>query len=207
MLWNIETIIALLFVVSFHEASHAWVAYKLGDSTAKHAGRLTLNPVAHLSLLGTAMLLLIGLGWGKPVPVNAQNFKNPSRDSAIVSLAGPMSNLLLAFAFAVPLRYLDLSSIPFFYSFFGAIFSWSIILMIFNLIPIPPLDGADALSLVMPAKARRKYFEFLHKHGSVLLLLALADFYLLPAIADFSLIRTGIGYAFTFLSSGILIGT
>src|SRR4051794_28802693 len=93
---NPAYIIAILFALSFHEAAHAWMANKLGDSTAKIEGRLTLNPLAHLDPIGTLLFIAVGFGWGKPVPVNPYYFRNPKRDSALTALAGPVSNLILA---------------------------------------------------------------------------------------------------------------
>src|SRR4051812_8481457 len=89
-------LIAILFALSFHEAAHAWMALRLGDATAKLAGRLTLNPLAHLDPLGTILFVIVGFGWGKPVPVNPYYFRQPKRDNALVALAGPVSNLILA---------------------------------------------------------------------------------------------------------------
>jgi len=140
-------IIAITFSLTIHEFSHAYVANKLGDSTAKLMGRLTLNPLAHLDLMGTVFLLLAGFGWGKPVMVNPHNFKSPALDNLTVSLAGPISNLLLAVIFGLILRFLPMPSMV--ENLFFIIIFYNLVFMIFNLLPIPPLDGSKVLGLFM----------------------------------------------------------
>ena len=138
----------LIFALSFHEFAHAWMAYRCGDNTAARMGRLTLNPLAHLDIFGSMMILFVGFGWAKPVPVDSNSLNNPRIDMMKVAAAGPISNLLLAFAGGLIFRFL--SSTP--------IFSESILLMvyyftyinislaIFNLIPVSPLDGSQIFS-------------------------------------------------------------
>jgi Zn-dependent protease len=140
-------IAALILALTVHEFAHAWAADKLGDSTAKHMGRLTLNPLAHLDPIGSIFLLLAGFGWGKPVPVNDRNFKNPAIDTLKVSVSGPLSNLLLAVIFAIPIRFLDLPANT--NLLFQVIVSINLILMTFNLLPIPPLDGSSILRIFL----------------------------------------------------------
>ncbi len=174
-------IIAVLAALTIHEYAHGWVAYKLGDPTAKHEGRLTLNPIAHLDPLGTLMFLFVRFGWGKPVPVNPRYFKHYRRDSALVALAGPASNLLLAFAvfalylFVAPrgtqfLAVPDSGPLP---SFFFSILTTSILinlgLMAFNLLPIAPLDGSKILAAFIPLKYEDQY-EQLMRYGAYILL-------------------------------------
>ena len=138
----------LVFALSFHEFAHGWMANRLGDPTAKHQGRLTLNPLAHLDLMGTLMLYFAGFGWAKPVPVNGGNLVSPRTDMMKIAFAGPASNLLLAVIGGVLLRILIGSSL--FHEaiivtliFFTQI---NIALAVFNLIPIPPLDGSQIFS-------------------------------------------------------------
>lgn len=140
-------IAALVLALSWHEAAHALVARQLGDDTAEQMGRITLNPLAHLDPLGTVALLIAGVGWGRPVPVNPNNFENPKLDNLKVALAGPISNLVLALIFAA-LNFLfrpepgSLAGI-----FTTMIIQYNLILMFFNLIPIPPLDGSKIIHL------------------------------------------------------------
>ncbi len=160
-------LVALLFALSVHEMSHALMANWLGDPTSKNAGRVSLNPLAHLEPWGVLMLVLVGFGWGKPVRIDAQKLKpNPRVGMALVALAGPVSNLLLAALLAIPLRFHWVSLLPqrvinvdflppeFQYFPFGQmlIFAvWlSLGLAIFNLIPINPLDGSRLWQVVLP---------------------------------------------------------
>jgi len=138
----------LIFALSFHEFAHAWMAYRCGDNTAARMGRLTLNPIAHLDIFGSMMILFVGFGWAKPVPVDSSSLNNPRIDLMKVAAAGPLSNLLLAFVGGLIFRFF--SNAP--------IFSESILLMvyyftyinislaIFNLIPVSPLDGSQIFS-------------------------------------------------------------
>lgn len=167
----IYVLIALLIALTFHEASHALVAYWLGDSTPKKMGRLSLNPFAHLDPLGALMILLIGLGWGKPVQIDAEKLKpGPKLGMALVAAAGPISNLLLAALFVIPLRLrlfplygnirIPLDFLPFgipaVYVGVGpllqAIVTLSLALAIFNLIPLNPLDGSRLWEIILPTK-------------------------------------------------------
>jgi Zn-dependent protease len=140
-------IIGIIVALTVHEYSHAWAAVKAGDMTPKLAGRLTLNPLAHLDPLGTVFLLLVGFGWGKPVPINPLNFKNPQRSQALISLAGPISNFILAIFFGTILRFLTIYNFTNIYliTILFYIIWINIILGTFNLIPIPPLDGSKVL--------------------------------------------------------------
>lgn len=137
----------LIIALAFHEAAHAFVAYKLGDSTAKMAGRLTVNPLKHLDPFGTLALIFFRFGWGKPVPVNPRNFKNPAVGNFLVALAGPATNILIALVlggitFLLPpnsLLTLVISTVVYI----------NILLAFFNLLPIPPLDGSKILGLFL----------------------------------------------------------
>jgi len=147
-------IVAILMAVSVHVFAHAAMAYYLGDSTAKDAGRLTLNPLAHLDLVGTLLLLFVGFGWGKPVPFDPLNFKNMRRDTALVAVAGPVANLLsliffgLIYKFVTPILGLN-NLLPLFLMW---LIIYNAVLMVFNLIPIPPLDGSKVLFSILPAR-------------------------------------------------------
>jgi len=161
-----------VLAVSFHEAAHAWAANRLGDPTAKELGRVTMNPAKHVDIIGSLVvplfLIVAGgfmFGWAKPVPVRIDNLNNPKRDNAIVSAAGPASNLLLALAAAFLLRILLLlpDAMSFFtepltYLCIGLIFI-NVILAVFNLIPIPPLDGSGVLAAFLPDEWAEKYLS------------------------------------------------
>ena len=155
---------AVLVGFTIHEFSHAFVAVKLGDSTPKDQGRLTLNPLAHIELIGLLMILLVGFGWARPVQVNPSNFKRPKNDEILVSLAGPFSNLLFGFVFGLLLKFL-LTTAPgvFEGGRSGTIllqvltyFIWiNLLLAVFNLFPIPPLDGSHILLSLVPDRYAR----------------------------------------------------
>ncbi|MDR2406047.1 MAG: site-2 protease family protein [Deltaproteobacteria bacterium] len=153
----------LLFSITIHEFSHALAAHLLGDNTAKDNGRLTLNPVKHLDLLGTLLILMsFFIGWAKPVPVDPRNFKNPGRDMSLVAVAGPLSNLLMVFLMAFIFNFFILTSfynhVPEFFqeplaSMVYIAFFLNIGLCFFNLLPIPPLDGFNIISYFLPPSA------------------------------------------------------
>lgn len=145
--------ISIILAISIHEYFHAWTAYSLGDPTAQYQGRLTVNPLAHLDPLGTILLLIVGFGWGKPVPFNPYNLRNQKWGPAIVGLAGPVSNFFMALIIGLILRFFPISNSDF-YLFLG-LFVWiNLILGIFNLIPIPPLDGSHIFLTAAPAKVK-----------------------------------------------------
>ncbi|MBT3477947.1 MAG: site-2 protease family protein [Candidatus Marinimicrobia bacterium] len=140
----------LLFALVFHEFSHGWVANKLGDPTAKYAGRLTLNPMAHLDMFGTLMILFVGFGWAKPVPVDSRYLANPRTDMMKIAFAGPAANLLLAFVGGTLIRMTGyMGSFTSMLMMFTQI---NIMLAVFNMIPIPPLDGSQIFSGLMIRK-------------------------------------------------------
>ena len=163
----------ILFGLSFHEFAHGWVAFRLGDPTARDQGRLSLNPIRHLDLLGTISMFIFKLGWAKPVPVNPQYFKNPRQDLMLVSIAGPAANLILALIGSVLMRGLFLiPSLPF-ANWVGIVlvyFVWlNFILAFFNLIPIPPLDGSKVLLGLIPDQAARIIYPYF-RYGPLLLI-------------------------------------
>ena len=141
----------LVFALVFHEFSHAWVAHKLGDDTAAHQGRLTLNPLAHLDPMGSLMILFVGFGWAKPVPVNPHAFRNPRTDMMLVASAGPAANLILAFIGGMLFRIALAGGMQ--HGSFGTMLyifiQINIMLAMFNLIPLPPLDGSQIFNGIM----------------------------------------------------------
>lgn len=149
--------LALILSLSFHEAAHAFVANKLGDPTAKLLGRLTLNPLAHLDPMGTFLLLFAGIGWGKPVPFNPNYLKNPKRDSALISFAGPFSNFLLAVTFALLLRLVGQAGIL--GTFFYLMVLYNLLLGFFNLIPLHPLDGFKVVNGFLPENLSYQWLQ------------------------------------------------
>lgn len=164
---------AVLISLSVHESAHGYVANKLGDPTAKNLGRITLNPMKHFDLLGFLSMVIFRVGWANPVPINARNFKNPRRDMAISAAAGPLSNLCLAFIFAILLKILNVaygfitftSETAFFIMYLLEIMLLSgvvlnINLMIFNLIPIPPFDGSRILYVFLPTELYFKVMRY-----------------------------------------------
>lgn len=201
-------IVALVVTLTAHEASHALVAYYLGDPTAKIHGRLTLNPIAHLDPIGSLLFLLTQtVGWGKPVPVNSANFKSPVRDSALTALAGPVSNFILAFAVALPLKYLGTYLPDAINLLFWMVFHVSVLLGVFNLFPFPPLDGSKVLGLFMPRKFYNAYDNYLNNGVKYFVAIILVDVFILRSLFGFSFL----GYLMQNLSNAIsavlLLGT
>ncbi len=160
----------LLFALVFHEFSHAYAAYRLGDRTAAHQGRLTLNPLAHLDPFGSLMILFVGFGWAKPVPVDARNLANPRKDIMIISFAGPASNLLLGLVGGIIIRFIGDAGLLnqniglMLYLFIRI----NITLAVFNMLPLPPLDGSQIFSGFMMRKNPQLVMN-LQMHGPKIL--------------------------------------
>ena len=151
--------LVLFTAVPVHECAHAWVAEKMGDDTGRKQGRITLNPMAHLTLWGSLMMILVGFGWGKPVSVDPRNFKNPKKGMVLTSLAGPASNFIMAFLSMIVYKVLaflsyakDSSTLDMMATVFVYITLINISLAVFNFLPIPPLDGSKIFNAILPEK-------------------------------------------------------
>lgn len=193
-------ILPLLFAITLHEAAHGWIASKLGDKTALMMGRVTLNPIKHIDWFGTVILPIIMLvitkftfafGWAKPVPVTWQNLKNPRRDMAFVAIAGPCANLVMALLWAAIAKIAlvlgmgatnnaAIETTKFFYAAGAFGININIILMLLNLIPIPPLDGSRIVSSILPPRLAHTY-ERIEPYG-IWILLALLIFGILGRV-------------------------
>lgn len=180
-------IFAFLFSLSIHEAAHAYMADRLGDPTAKLAGRITFNPLAHLDPMGTLLplfLLMTGspiiFGWGKPVPFDPFNLRNPRRDAALISFAGPGVNLILAVFLSILIRlaHLTIGSTAFIAEFaLAPIVALNVMWAIFNLLPVHPLDGGKVIVGLLPENSAREVDEFLHQYGLVILVFLIFPFF------------------------------
>jgi len=208
MLTLISWILAFVVAITIHEGAHAWMADKLGDPTARLMGRLSLNPLVHYDRVGTTLLLVlvvmraigipvIPFGWAKPVVFDPYNLKNPRRDSALISLAGPASNLLLALVLSIVLR---LSSFAPFASLTLSLFVFPIIMLnvvlaVFNLVPIHPLDGGKIFIGLLPSREAADADVFLKRYGFIILLFLIFPtfggtspiFFVLSPVIDFIL--------------------
>ncbi len=198
----------ILLSLTIHEYAHGWTANKLGDPTAKLRGRLTLNPIAHLDILGTILMFVVGFGWAKPVPINAMNFEDPRKGTLLVAIAGPLSNLATAVVAGFILRAMIPRMITGELVFEGTYvvipviiilaLVYGIALAVFNMIPIPPLDGSRILYAVLPERELRLYSRF-EPYG-VLLLLGLFIFgsgvfrYIFYPVSILSEIFSGYGF-------------
>ncbi len=189
------TIPVIILALSCHEAAHGYIAYKMGDRTAYNLGRVTLNPIKHLDPLGTLFMLVVGYGWAKPVPINTRNFKNSKKGMALTALAGPMANLILAVIGCLfyelvnaiwmanythiiqnNVLYNILTALALFFFFMGYM---NLVLMVFNLIPVPPFDGSRIFSAFLPAKAYfaiMKYEQYI-LYGVLALFIAMSYFF------------------------------
>lgn len=200
----------ILLALCVHEVSHGFVANKLGDPTARSMGRLSLNPLKHLDPFGFLSMLLVGIGWAKPVPINTRYFKNPRRDMAICAVAGPVSNLLMALLFAVLLRvaYIVANANSVFlydnptaftvFQLITLLFStgirMNVVLAVFNMIPLPPLDGSRVLYLFLPQKALIFFIQNERNIQMGLILWLIAESYL-----PFGIISPIVSYASSYI--------
>ena len=204
-MFNIQSIIlsapAILFGLTIHEFSHGYVAWRLGDPTAKMMGRLTLNPLKHLDPIGTIALFLFHFGWAKPVPIDPRNFRHPTRDMAISSLAGPAANLLTAIVAGLIVRLFDVFHIGGFVLMLAYYFVlFNLILCFFNLIPIPPLDGSRLLYHLLPPNLAAGYAS-LERYGFIILIgvillgqltgISIIGLYITPLLRVFGWLLTG----------------
>ncbi|MFQ5946518.1 MAG: site-2 protease family protein [Anaerolineae bacterium] len=204
----IANAIALLLAITIHEFAHAWMANELGDPTAKNRGRLTLNPLSHLDPVGTLMILIARFGWGKPVPVNPYNLRNgPRTGGAMVALAGPLSNLALASALAVPIRFgvVEMSffggGIPSPGLIVGTALLLNVVLAVFNLLPIAPLDGFRIAVGFLPSRWAYSLAQT-ERYGPLILFALIAFGYTgIPIFA--AIIGPVIGFIITLLVGGV----
>ena len=199
---------AILISLTIHEASHAMVAYYLGDPTAKLQGRISLNPIRHLDMIGSFVFLItMRIGWGKPVPVDPRNFKYPVRDNGLTALAGPLSNFILAFVIALPLKYLAVY-MPFeLVKFLRMLFDVNVVLGIFNLFPFPPLDGSKILGLIVPERWHRQYANYLANGMKYFVAIILIDAFILRDLIGFSFMGYVVGEIYYYVSLALLLGT
>jgi Zn-dependent protease len=163
---------ALLIALTIHEYSHARMAVMLGDPTPRFMGRLTLNPIPHLDPIGLIMLWLAQFGWAKPVEVNPRNFSDPRQGMLYVSLAGPMSNVVLAFVTAVVIAILSIFGLldDFWRKMLTMLYLYNLYLAVFNMLPIPPLDGSKVLASLVPSYENNRIYSFLEQYGFMVLM-------------------------------------
>ena len=204
-------IVALLVAISVHEFSHAFTAEKLGDPTPRLQKRITLNPLAHIDLYGLLFLFFVGFGWGKPVVFDPFNLKNPRRDAAIISLAGPLSNFILAIVLAITLRLFILIDFPFLQTIglilFIPLIQLNIILGVFNLLPIHPLDGFKVVGGMLSPEKAHEWYQ-LERYGYLFLIFLIIPFFGNHSMIDVFL-RPVTGFIFhllipQFSTSGII---
>lgn len=200
--WLQETLYylpALLIALSVHEAAHAYTAYKLGDKSQKAMGRLSLSPLAHIDPIGFIFMLVFKFGWGKPVVMDDRNFKNRRKGVMLVALAGPMSNILLAFVFTIILKLLDVFGVlalmidsnigSILYIMLIYMIEFNVVFGVFNLIPLPPFDGAKVLTYFLPLKGKR-FMDWLEQYSVwVLVILMVTDLYQIIIMPAYNLIN------------------
>lgn len=182
----ISCLVVIFITLPIHELAHGFVANKLGDPTARYQGRLTFNPLAHVDYIGAFSIIVFGFGWAKAVPVNMGNFKNPRRDMAITALAGPVSNLLMAlvcniivclFVYVIGFKSIVLYYIVMFFNYISQI---SVSLAVFNLIPIPPLDGSRIISAFLPPRIYYNLMRYERYFFMILIVLMASDVLAVP---------------------------
>lgn len=185
---------AILIALTFHEVAHGWVAYRLGDDTAKLSGRLTLNPLRHLDPIGFILMVVARFGWAKPVPVNPLNFRGNRKTGMLwVALAGPVMNILLAYLAVLILHLLEvlinnqiISYNPYFITFIQVFFQINVVLASFNLIPLPPLDGSKILAGLLPYRFGRFMYQYERYSSLILIVLAFTGvlYYIYAPVAN-----------------------
>ena len=188
------TLPALLISIAIHEFFHAFVAYKLGDGSQKALGRLTLDPIKHIDPIGFLCIILCGFGWGKPVSIDDSNFKNRQKGVMLVSLAGPLSNLLLALLFVIILKILIMTVVNssvggILFNMFVLTIQFNVIFSVFNMIPLPPFDGSKVLYYFLPYKAKQ-VFEKIEQYSLYILIIFFITgigAYIVSPIANFIL--------------------
>ncbi len=195
----------LVFSLCFHEFSHGYIAYKLGDPTAERCGRLTLNPIAHLDPVGSIMILFIGFGWAKPVPVNPANFLNPRIDMMKVAVAGPASNIMLAFIGGALIRLLDFADLLNNNNIISVLelFTWiNIALAVFNMIPVAPLDGSQIFGNMI-SKNYPDIALKLQLYGPKILMVLILISFVVPQFSIFRIIMSPFINFFMYIFAGI----
>lgn len=196
--------VAVIIALSMHEYAHAFTAVKCGDPTPKLAGRLTLNPLVHFDVAGLLCFLFLGFGWAKPVPINPFNFKNVKKDSFLVSISGVLANLILAFiSYPIAILFMRVADTSIvweicFYLFLY-IFQTNLVFLVFNLIPVYPLDGFNAIASL--TKYNNKFVNFMRRYGGVILLILIVVFHITDL---FNIIVSYVGYPILWFWSLIL---
>jgi Zn-dependent protease len=186
--WILFAIPSIVIASTIHEYAHAWTAYQLGDATAKAEGRMSLNPLVHIDPLGALFMILFRFGWSKPVPVNEYNFDNPPVGTGLTAISGPISNLLLAVITAI--LYNLFSPLPIWLQLFTTTFIVvNISLMIFNLLPLPPLDGHKIIRAILPPSLRY-YWEMLERYSLIILLFIFLPFSPLSTLTTYLISQT-----------------
>ena len=195
IVYILSTAVVVFLTLPIHEFAHGFVADKLGDPTPRYQGRLSLNPLAHLDLVGSVCILLFGFGWAKPVGVNPNNFEKPKRDMALVALAGPASNLIVAFISLAIIKVLSAFTLilflPYVITFLLYIAQINISLAVFNLIPVPPLDGSRILGIILPDRLYFKIMQYERYIYIGLMILLFTDVLDVPLFALRNLILSG----------------
>ena len=197
----------LIFSLCFHEFAHGYAAYCLGDHTAARSGRLTLNPIAHLDPIGSLMILFVGFGWAKPVPVNPANFSNPRRDMIKVAFAGPASNLLLAFIGGLIFRFINITQILISSELIQILYIFlyiNIALAVFNMLPVAPLDGSQIFGNLI-SKNNPKLAWKLQYYGPRILFSIIIIGIIVPKLSIIGMIMERVLPPIAYLFSGMWI--
>ena len=180
----ILSIIFLVLAITVHEYAHALVADKLGDPTPRAYGRLSLNPLKHIDIFGLLAVILIRIGWGKPIPIDSGNFRHPKRDEILVSLAGPASNLILALLLSLILKTIPLSTLP--TLLISSFIQLNVLLAVFNLLPISPLDGSKIFLGLLPTETSILWQKDMQTYGFIIIILLSYTGLLFPIINFFA---------------------